>query len=234
LANKGFMTLQADEETENFYTVHEAEAEKANYQGAIDYLDNRQLIDRKRIGLIGFSRTCYHVKYMLTHSEYPIAAASVTEGWDGGYFQYITSRLPALATDFEILDGGLPFGDGIKSWAEKAPDFRMDQVRAPLLITATVYSSVMSEWEWYSGLRHLGKPVEFLVLQDGSHPLEKPWDRMTSEQTNVDWFAFWLKGEEDPDPSKAEQYKRWRELRAELPHANNSRESVLRTQPLIH
>jgi len=29
----------------------------------------------------------------------------------------------------------------------------------------------------------------------------------------VDWFCFWLKGEEDPDPAKAEQYKRWRELR---------------------
>jgi hypothetical protein len=29
----------------------------------------------------------------------------------------------------------------------------------------------------------------------------------------VDWFCFWLKGEEDPDPDKAEQYKRWRELR---------------------
>jgi len=29
----------------------------------------------------------------------------------------------------------------------------------------------------------------------------------------VDWFSFWLKGEEDPDPAKAEQYKRWRKLR---------------------
>ncbi len=29
----------------------------------------------------------------------------------------------------------------------------------------------------------------------------------------VDWFRFWLQGYEDPDPAKAEQYKRWRELR---------------------
>jgi len=36
---------------------------------------------------------------------------------------------------------------------------------------------------------------------------------MTSQQGNVDWFCFWLKGEEDPDPAKAEQYARWRELR---------------------
>jgi hypothetical protein len=29
----------------------------------------------------------------------------------------------------------------------------------------------------------------------------------------VDWYSFWLKGEEDPEPAKVEQYKRWRELR---------------------
>jgi hypothetical protein len=29
----------------------------------------------------------------------------------------------------------------------------------------------------------------------------------------VDWFRFWLKEEEDPEPAKAEQYKRWRELK---------------------
>jgi len=32
-------------------------------------------------------------------------------------------------------------------------------------------------------------------------------------QGNVDWFCFWLKGEEDRDPAKAEQYARWHDLR---------------------
>jgi len=31
----------------------------------------------------------------------------------------------------------------------------------------------------------------------------------------VDWYCFWLKGEEDPDPAKSEQYRRWRKLREE-------------------
>jgi len=29
----------------------------------------------------------------------------------------------------------------------------------------------------------------------------------------VDWLCFWLKDEEDPDPAKVDQYKRWHELR---------------------
>jgi hypothetical protein len=32
-------------------------------------------------------------------------------------------------------------------------------------------------------------------------------------QRNLDWLNFWLQDKEDPDPAKAEQYKRWRELR---------------------
>lgn len=38
----------------------------------------------------------------------------------------------------------------------------------------------------------------------------------------MDWFDFWLKGEEDPDPAKAEQYTRWRELRR-LQQANEKK-----------
>ena len=72
---------------------------------------------------------------------------------------------------------------------------------------------ILSEWEWFAGLSRLGKPVDLIYLPDGSHILVKPWERMVSQQGAVDWFRFWLKGEEDLDPAKAEQYTRWRELR---------------------
>jgi hypothetical protein len=36
---------------------------------------------------------------------------------------------------------------------------------------------------------------------------------MVSQQGNVDWFTFWLKNEEDPDPAKREQYIRWHQFR---------------------
>jgi hypothetical protein len=55
--------------------------------------------------------------------------------------------------------------------------------------------------------------VDLLYLPLGSHILSKPWQQLTSQQGTVDWLCFWLKGEEDPDPAKADQYARWRELR---------------------
>ena len=43
----------------------------------------------------------------------------------------------------------------------------------------------------------------------------KPYDGFIQWCTdrNLDWFRFWLKSEEDPDPTKATQYIRWQELR---------------------
>ena len=46
-----------------------------------------------------------------------------------------------------------------------------------------------------------------------SRLLVKPWDGFAWSQGNADWFRFWLKGEEDADSAKTEQYARWRELR---------------------
>jgi len=52
-----------------------------------------------------------------------------------------------------------------------------------------------------------------IYIPHGTHILEKPWERAVSQQGTVDWFDFWLNGHQDPDPTKAEQYHRWRELR---------------------
>jgi len=68
-------------------------------------------------------------------------------------------------------------------------------------------------WEWYAGLTMQKKPVDFVVIPDASHIYGRSSECMLKQQGLVDWFTFWLKGEEDSDSSKAEQYLRWRELR---------------------
>jgi dipeptidyl aminopeptidase/acylaminoacyl peptidase len=215
LAGKEIIVLQADESTVDIDTPMEVDREVASFEGAIDYLDEKGLIDRNRVGLIGHSRTCLYVMYMLTHSKYHIAAASITDGLDAGYFQYIAFLNSDVNGTWAIreINGAAPFGDGLATWVNRSPGFRLSKVQTPLRIMALNGSSLLAEWECFAGLSHLGRPVEMTFIKDGSHILERPWDRMVSQQGNVDWFTFWLKDEEDPDPTKAEQYKRWRELR---------------------
>jgi dipeptidyl aminopeptidase/acylaminoacyl peptidase len=211
-AGKGIMVLETQiHHSPSEESPREADEARMVYESAIEYLSRKELIDLERVGIIGFSRTCFHVKAALTSSKYHFAAAAVTDGVDPSYVQYIVYGTP----DFdERFNGGVPpFGDGLKLWLQHSPGFHIDSVHTPLLITAITPDSLLGEWEWFAALRRLHKPVEMLYLEDGSHILERPWDRVASQQGNVDWFVFWLKGEEDPDPAKAQQYARWRQMR---------------------
>jgi hypothetical protein len=54
------------------------------------------------------------------------------------------------------------------------------------------------------------------VLYEGEeHNFVQPRARAASMARKVDWFNYWLLGIEDPSPTKAEQYVRWRAMRAE-------------------
>jgi dipeptidyl aminopeptidase/acylaminoacyl peptidase len=216
LAGKEFFVLQVpDPNWQVWNTALEAPLAMAAYEGGIDYLAERGLIDRNRIGIVGFSRSCYYLLYTLTHSKYQFAAAAVADGMDAGYFQYmaLSNWNATLTSTFELLNDGPPLGAQLSFWMKRSPEFLMENVRSPLRIQAIGPPSLLLEWSWFSGLSRLHRPIDFVYIPDGTHILEKPWDRMVSQEGNVDWFSFWLKGEEDPDPAKAEQYGRWRELR---------------------
>jgi dipeptidyl aminopeptidase/acylaminoacyl peptidase len=219
LAAKGVIVLQIggmkdaaaqakfDEATSS--TPQEPIGEMSAYEGAIDFLANKGMIDRENVGIIGFSRTAYEVAYTLTHSKYRFRAATLADGMTGSYFSYIVSP----DQDYEALNGGKPFGEGLSLWLKNAPGFNLEKIEASVRIEAYGARSVLGSWEWYTGLQRLEKPVDYVYLPGAAHVLARPLDRMASQQGNVDWFCFWLKNEEDPDPAKAEQYRRWRELR---------------------
>ncbi len=214
----------------DFMTPREAPSNMEEIEAAIDHLDSLGLVDRSRVGLIGFSRSCFHVLYALTHSRYPIAAAAVTDGVDFGYLQYMlfqNARVGAGYTldEFTAVNSGPPFGNVLDTWRERAPGFNLDRVTTPLRIEALQLPDVLWEWEPYAGLLVQHKPVELFVIPEGDHLLIKPWERLVSSEGNADWFRFWLKGEEDPNPAKAEQYARWRELR-KLQRKQTARDSA--------
>jgi len=203
----------------------------AAYESAIGNLERRGLIDRNRVGITGFSRTYWYVTYMLTHSKHHFtAAAAVADGVDYSYFQYMA--LPDVTPDSEQMLGGPPYGKSMSQWLKRSPAFLMNKMG--LRIQTLGPMSLLLDWHWYSGLSRLGKPVEMIYMPEGTHILEKPWERMTSQQGNVDWFCFWIKGEEDPDPAKAEQYQRWRECVNSNKHRRPTRKQTEKVLALMH
>lgn len=185
------------------------------YQSAIARLDREGLIDPKKVGIIGFSATCFYVDWALTHDPGLFAAASVTEGGDGSAMEYMLNLVTSVS--YRSLYSGPPFGRYLKSWDKLSPIFNLNRVRAPLLIGVSHHRLALGEWEWLDGLRDLKKPVYMVVLDGRAHDLhmlQKPWDRLISSGDNAEWFDFWLNGREDRRPGTATQYARWEKLRA--------------------
>lgn len=211
LAAKGMVVLQVgssvnrSEDRKYTNTPNEAPRQMAAYEGAIDYLDGRGLIDRNRVGIIGFSRTVWYVAYTLTHSKYRFAAATMADGFDAGY----VNLMQFGGVDYVAANGGLPFGPSLAAWMQRSPGFNLDKVDAPVRLEYYGWGGFLGGWQTFSGLTLLKKPVDFIWLPYGMHLLVKPWERMVSQQGNVDWFDFWLKGVVDSDPLKKEEYERW-------------------------
>jgi hypothetical protein len=128
------------------------------------------------------------------------------------YLQYIL--LPdRFLPEADVMIGASPFGQGLQLWLKRSPDFNLEKITAPLLVVGEGPVGLLFMWEPYAGLRHLHKPVDLIMLNTDEHVLTNPAVRMASQGGSVDWFRFWLQGYEDPDPAKAGQYARWRELR---------------------
>ena len=184
------------------------------YEAAVSELVREGLVDSDRIGIIGFSRTCFYVMETLTTSTLHVKAASITDGVMGNYLQHmIMVDEPGFSELAGATIGAQPFGMGLQLWLKRSPLFNMDKVSAALQVVAEGRPDLACMWEPYAAMRYLHKPVDLILLNDNEHILSNPGARLASQGGAVDWMRFWLQDYEDPSPRKAEQYLRWRELR---------------------
>jgi hypothetical protein len=55
--------------------------------------------------------------------------------------------------------------------------------------------------------------VEVYAFPGEAHLKFRPCHKLATYERSFDWLRFWLLGEEDPNPAKADQYARWRGMR---------------------
>jgi hypothetical protein len=117
------------------------------------------------------------------------------------------------------MNGAPAFGEGLQKWLPRAVGFNAERIHTPLLMIGQAggLQMIISEWEIFSRLRHLKKPVEMYMMPGvdthPSHLPQNPHQIMSIQDHAIDWLSFWLTGREDPSPSKLEQYRRWHAFR---------------------
>lgn len=188
---------------------------------AIEVLAQQGLIDPRRVGASGFSRAGYQVYYAITHPDrWPLAAAVCADSFTGSYTEYLfdAARYPK-ADAFEKSPGG-SFWERKAAWLEHETSFNVDRVQTPVLFTSHSLGGARDPLtpigiETLGAFQRNERPIEYLLLPQADHQVQRPQEQLALSEAVVDWMAFWLQGYEDPSPHKAVQYARWRPMRAQ-------------------
>lgn len=183
---------------------------------AIDGLAAAERIDPAKVGIGGLSHGSSVALWAIRKSK-RFAAATISSGQAGAHY-YWSNAFPdrGFAKIFrDFWKAGDPDSDPDR-WRiiSAVPD--VQAIDTPLLMQLPE-SEVRNLVELNTKLRLADKPAELFAFADEIHIKYQPVHKRAVYERNLDWYRFWLKGEEDPAPFKAAQYKRWRGLRAGLP-----------------
>jgi dipeptidyl aminopeptidase/acylaminoacyl peptidase len=219
LAAAGIVVLQMGENYDYTSQADDAPLQILGFESVVQQLASDGLIDAGKVGIIGFSHTCYHVEVALIKDPKLFTAATIVDGVDESYMQAMLTGVGATGQEGDAIYGGRPFGEGLQQWIANAPGFHLDRIQTPLRIETLRPESVLGEWEIYASLTMQHKPVQLIYFPEGQHILQKPLERLASQQGNVDWFRFWLKNE-DAANSGDSRNARLRKMRDELTHVS--------------
>src|ERR1700683_321214 len=180
---------------------------------AIALLAKRGLIYPARVGIAGFSHGAEIVEYAISHTSRCHAAVLSGPGARDPYFYYMGGA--TWQETFESWGlGGWPEGMAKSNWKQVAASLNADRIQTPLLVNAAD-SEYIASLSLYTSLQQLNKPVDMFVYANELHIKNQHRHRYEIYERNLDWFRFWLKGEEQVSPGKASEYKYWRGLREE-------------------
>lgn len=177
-------------------------------QMAID----RGIADPGRIGITGLSDGATSTRFALINARM-FAAAAIS-----------TCCLEPVTV---MTYGGIAFADHMRRqgypamsrpdnafWRPASIAMNAKVIDTPLLMQLADDEYLLA-LEAYTALREHGKPVEMYVFPNEYHAKWQPEHRVATYERSLDWFNFWLRWIENPDPAKAPQYSRWRAMRSQ-------------------
>jgi dipeptidyl aminopeptidase/acylaminoacyl peptidase len=181
-------------------------------QTIIQQLSDEGLIDPSKCGVTGLSYGGDIAAYAAWSSK-TFAAASLAGVW----LDPLSHVLNSVAGEKVLAGHGFPYPDdeGLKKWRATSLAMNASLMTTPLLIQSPDQEAMVS-LEAFKALKHYGVPVEWYVYPGEGHMKFQPRNKYYVYQRNLDWMRFWLKGQEDPNPAKKDQYVHWRAMREEF------------------
>jgi dipeptidyl aminopeptidase/acylaminoacyl peptidase len=192
----------------------------ASIEAAVDTLVIMGLAEPGRGGIMGWSMGSYWTDLAVTRTKLFRAASGGETGWRFPSTYWLGDEQWRHLQS--ALMGGPPTGASLSHYLQSAPSLLRPPSRIPTMHEFAASSLYALEYVlWWEQ----GAPMDLIFYPDEEHVFNAPSHRLSSMRRNLDWFQFWLLGTEDSDPSKQEQYLRWRAMRAQIEHGEAPRSS---------
>lgn len=157
----------------------------------VDHVISMGVADENRLGVMGWSYGGYMTSTIITKTnrfKAASAGAAVTNlmSFNG------TADIPSFVPDYFEAE----FWDNPEIYARHSAMFNIKNARTPTLIQhgdADVRVPISQGYELYNALKRLGVPVRMIVLPRQPHGPTEPRMQLAAMQSNLEWFAKYLK-----------------------------------------
>jgi dipeptidyl aminopeptidase/acylaminoacyl peptidase len=157
----------------------------------IDALVAQGLVDKDRVGSMGWSQGGYISAFLTTKHADRFKALSVGAGISNWVTYYVNTDIHPFTRQYLKAT---PWDDP-KIYADTSPMTYIKSAKAPTLIQHGDKDQrvpIPNAFELYQGLQDQKVPVELMIFRGFGHGLDKPKANRAAMQQNWDWFGKYL------------------------------------------
>jgi dipeptidyl aminopeptidase/acylaminoacyl peptidase len=159
----------------------------------VDYLDSKKMIDRSKMGCMGWSQGGYISAFLTTNSTI-FKAISVGAGISNWMTYYVNTDIHPFTRQYLKAT---PWSDEA-IYKKTSPMTNINLAKTPTLIQHGEFDRrvpIANAYELLQGLRDRNVPCELVVYKGFGHGINKPKERLAANWHNWQWFAKYVWGE---------------------------------------
>ena len=159
----------------------------------VDYLDKQGLIDKSKMGCMGWSQGGYISAFLTTTSDV-FKAISVGAGISDWMTYYVGTDIHPFTRQYLKAT---PWGDDA-IYKKTSPMSYINSAKTPTLIQHGEFDRrvpISNAYQLLQGLRDKGVKAELIVYKGFGHGINKPKERLAATWHNWQWFNKYMWGE---------------------------------------
>jgi dipeptidyl aminopeptidase/acylaminoacyl peptidase len=159
----------------------------------IEYLDKKGMIDKTKMGSMGWSQGGYISAFLTTNTDV-FKAISVGAGISNWMTYYVNTDIHPFTRQYLKAT---PWSDEL-IYKKTSPITNINKAKTPTLIQHGELDKrvpIANAYELLQGLRDKGVPSELIVYKGFGHGINKPKERLAATWHNWQWFNKYVWGE---------------------------------------